>query len=564
MNEKAKNTLNEMDKYQQSTQSLKMKHFNKYVKNNINNPYSRNSNNSNNNFNLNYQIPPYLHGKDYINFNNKLDQKNLISKRKSFLYLTYLFRNGKFLYEKNNEMVNKDNLKNHEKILHEYKNEKFNQTNKEFYNNRTDPYKEAFHLYEYYIINKKKFVSNENFEKVFLNFKNNLKNFSNHNFIKKDSIKNIEENNKFDNKNETDNNNIIQKENNNNFLFKNIFGRKSRDIPFDYSIPFTFQNDYSNNSEKSRHFFLINELTKLHSILERNKGNEFNILTDFLSKFKINSKDFTLKEMMKLNNVLFNNYQKIKPNYDIKKMIIDIMKNEEIVDKKENDKNNNNNNIEFILKKNKYISPFIENKTYQKNKKNDNTINKNFESLPLEKQKDLKVKNYNVNLQLIIDDTEKDIKQFEEDFYNKTHLNSFSNKKKTNKEKQFKFITSFNNFNMTNNNFNTTNNNFNSNIMNKTFYNTNLNFNNNNSKNSMTNCIIAPITKTDFYKTNSTFKSSKNKKKISLDEISERLYYKHLQRPINMEDIKKEKKITEYINYTNAKNRLFIYKNELK
>ena len=70
MNEKTKNTLNEMDKFQQSAQSLKMKHFNNYVKNNINNPYSRNSNNSNNNFNTNFQIAPYLHGKDYINFNN--------------------------------------------------------------------------------------------------------------------------------------------------------------------------------------------------------------------------------------------------------------------------------------------------------------------------------------------------------------------------------------------------------------------------------------------------------------------------------------------------------------
>ena len=561
MNEKTKNTLNEMDKFQQSAQSLKMKHFNNYVKNNLNNPYSRNSNNSNNNFNTNYQIAPYLHGKDYINFNNNLDQKK-ISKRKSFLYLTYLYRNGKFLYEKNNEMVNKDNLKNHEKIYNEYKNEKFNQTKYEFYNNRTDPYKQAFHLYEYYIINKKKFVSNENFEKVFLNIENNLKNFSSKDLIKKDSLKNNEENNKNDNKNENEkdnnnnnnNNNVEQKENNNNnFVFKNIFGRKSRDIPFDYSIPFTFQNDYSNNSEKSRHFFLINELTKLHSILERNKGNEFNILTDFLSKFKINSKDFTLKEMMKLNYVLFNNYQKIKPNLDIKKMIIDIMKNEEIDDKKENNKKNNNN-IELILKKNKYISPFIKNKTFQKKYKIDNI--KHFENLPLEKQKDLKVKNYNVNLQLIIDDTEKDIKQFEKDFYNKTHLN-FSNKNNNNKEKKFKFITSFNNFNMTNNNFN-------SNVMNKTFYNTNLNFTDiNNSKNSMSNCIIAPITKTEFYKTNSTFKSTKKEKK-SLDEITERLYYKHFQRPINMDDIKKEKKITEYINYTNARNRLFLNKNELK
>ena len=32
----------------------------------------------------------------------------------------------------------------------------------------------------------------------------------------------------------------------------------------------------------------------------------------------------------------------------------------------------------------------------------------------------------------------------------------------------------------------------------------------------------------------------------------------------NLEDIKKEKKITEFINYTNAKNRLFINKYQIK
>ena len=60
-----------------------------YIKNNLNNPYSRNSNNSNNNFNTNYQIAPYLHGKDYINFNNNLDQKK-ISKRKFFIFNLFI------------------------------------------------------------------------------------------------------------------------------------------------------------------------------------------------------------------------------------------------------------------------------------------------------------------------------------------------------------------------------------------------------------------------------------------------------------------------------------------
>lgn len=64
-------------------------------------------------------------------------------------------------------------------------------------------------------------------------------------------------------------------------------------------------------------------------------------------------------------------------------------------------------------------------------------------------------------------------------------------------------------------------------------------------------------------KTIQTSERSRNKSKNStLNEITDRLYYKPMSKALGVDDIKKNGKLTEYVAYTTARNKIF--ENKLK
>ena len=410
----------------------------------------------------------------------------------SFLYLTYLFRNGKILINNNSKIVNKDNIKK-EKIIIKERNiiKKANNENN-LYNNRTDPYKEACQLYDFLEKNKKKFASNEKFHKTFSGFQNLLES-------KKSDLN--------DNKKSYCNNSIVR---------EGFFGRKNKEnIPnFFPSIP-VCQNEYASKSEKERHEKLLDELGKLSFYLDTNPNNKIGIIKDFLIKFHITDfENYSDDQLLNLENLIHDKNFLIEPYKDIKSMIKDVL-NKYNNNNNNNNKNNNNNNNK-IIKQHFYISPNIPERIEKKQEPPPKEINI-YENMDLERQKKFFLQNINFNdYKKIYRELEPEIKCITENRNNKPSsiLNNNNNK--------FNFITSFKN------EF----------IKSKTIL--------SNEKS----------TRTKTLEDNSTL-NNKSNNIYSVEDITDRLYYRQIWKPLEIDEIKKLKKLTEYVAFNKARNRIF-------
>ena len=214
------------------------------------------------------------------------------------------------------------------------------------------------------------------------------------------------------------------------FVRSGIFGSKSKNIPYNFNVEFTYQNEYLTKSEKIRHEKLINELVKLEEFIEKNPEKENLIIKDFMLKYKIeNIKNYNLKY---LKNVLNKNYLKLNPEKNIKNMIIDILNSKDDFNKSD-----------FFYKK--YVNKFFINNENNKNNIKNKKIPFNFfDKFNLNQQKKSKIiykeKNYSEDFNLIINDISKEIQDFNEKYEKKN--NSIVIKNNKNKTNDFNFETS--------------------------------------------------------------------------------------------------------------------------
>ena len=398
-----------------------------------------------------------------------------------FLYLTYLFRNGKILVNNNKKIINSENAKKSKIIIKEIKEIKKKKNENNLYNNRADPHNEANQLYDFLKKNQKKFASNEKFHKTFSGFEKLLK--SNEN--KKEMI----------HKNKL-------KDYYNNYIREGFFGRKNKDnLPNFFPSISVCQNEYASKSEKERHEKLLDEIGKLNFFLSitNDKEKKILIIKDFLIKFHIiDLNNYKEEQLLNLEKFINEKNFSVEPFKDIKTMIKNIL-----------DEKNNNKKRKNVSKSLNYISPNIPIRIKKESQLIPKKINI-YENMDLERQKKFFLQNINYN---------NDYNKIYKEFHNEM-INLANNRKNNvlilnNDSNQFNFITSYK---YKGNTLNT-----NENKNNKTL--------DNNSRN--------------------------QRKEHSLEEINDRLYYKQIWKPLEIEELKRHKKLTEYVAYNKARNRVF-------
>ena len=422
--------------------------------------------------------------------------------------------------------------------------------------------------------------------------------------------------------------NLDNSKKNNKISSRNInigyYGRKPLD-GFDlYDITFTYRNRYSNKSEKNRHELMLAELNKLKGYINKNKNEKYLIIKDFLNKYNINYKN--QKQLTSFENFI-NNFNKsrmnnvLKPYLGIKEMILDILKEGEKIninnDCKDYNSNSSssynspysnivNNNLQYNqYESNIYKSPFLirqkylysgkintlnkhrilkipkfyseknsQNKKYNTSNtskyKNNRINNKKIKSFDLfesnsylkkiEKQKILFRPNkvYSSNYNLIIDEIGDEIEKLNTSIkydkqYKITEYLLKQNKRKKNNEKNFNFITQSSNKSIeevfiTSNKILLPNNISTNKTLNEKI--------NNNEVKSITKSNMSNF---------SMDKIRRNSKKKVNHKIN-KLNIKPKYNDIEIEDIRKRLKLTEYIVLSNAKKKLMFQnlgKNEL-
>ena len=176
------------------------------------------------------------------------------------------------------------------------------------------------------------------------------------------------------------------------------------------------------------------------------------------------------------------------------------------------DGKNNTETIKNVSKSLNYISPNIPMRIKRKSKSPPKKINI-YENMDLERQKKFFLQNINYN-----NDYNKIYKEFHTEIMNLTN-NRYNNTPSilNNDSNKFNFITSYkykgNTLNINNESIN------------------NISSGNNTSRN----------LRKDYF----------------LDEITDRLYYKQIRKPFEIEEIKRYNKLTEYVVFNKARNKIF-------
>ena len=326
-----------------------------------------------------------------------------------FLYLTYLFRNGKILVNNNKKIINSENAKKSKIIIKEIKEIKKKKNENNLYNNRADPHNEANQLYDFLKKNQKKFASNEKFHKTFSGFEKLLK--SNEN--KKEMI----------HKNKL-------KDYYNNYIREGFFGRKNKDnLPNFFPSISVCQNEYASKSEKERHEKLLDEIGKLNFFLSirNDKEKKILIIKDFLIKFHIiDLNNYKEEQLLNLEKFINEKNFSVEPFKDIKTMIKNIL-----------DEKNNNKKRKNVSKSLNYISPNIPIRVKKESELIPKKINI-YENMDLERQKKFFLQNINYN---------NDYNKIYKEFHNEM-INLANNRKNNvlilnNDSNQFNFITSY-------------------------------------------------------------------------------------------------------------------------
>ena len=296
-------------------------------------------------------------------------------------------------------------------------------------------------------------------------------------------------------------------------------------------------NNYNSKSEKQRHVQILTELTKLKGYIEKNKNQKVLYIKDFLNKFNINynTNQILLFEKF-LNDFNIKKYEKfLEPGLMIKDMIAKIFEQgEKFISEQYSKKNkmpaiNLKTNIRNNDKTNKGIeSYFWYNKNKQTNQNNGernlNLSDTNSFLKEMERQKlvDRPNKTYSSNYNLIIQEIGKEIGQIETEIIT---------------EKQYKYLSRSKKLQL-------------------------------NSKSKMDDDLF--ITTNKFTKTNTDINKKKEKylspqqliekrrrdnrktTKIIIDKLN---IVNHSDQ-IELDDVKRRLKLTEYIMYNKIKNKL--------
>ena len=316
-----------------------------------------------------------------------------------------------------------------------------------------------------------------------------------------------------------DKKNNEQKDNDNNlktFYAKNVregfYGRKNKDnIPLFFPNIITCLNEYSSKSEKVRHEKLLDEFGKLSFYLYQNPENKIKIIKDFLIKFHlVDVNKYTNKQLLKLEKLVMKFNFMIEPYKDIKSMIRDTLDGKIVIINEDNKYFN-------------YISPNIPERKIREFQtiSNNNNLYKN---IGLESQKKIYLNNfiYDGNYNKILNDMEKEI-----NFISDSKMSTISSKTEYG---NFKFITS-----------------------------------SIDDKQKKPNMILTNeknIIKTKTATIQTSDRSRNKSKNSTITEITDRLYYKPMSKALAVDDIKKNGKLTEYVAYTTARNKIF--ENKLK
>ena len=325
------------------------------------------------------------------------------------------------------------------------------------------------------------------------------------------------------------------------FQIKSYFDGKPKDnLPYITPAITTYYNDYSSKSERERHIKMLKDLAKLKECIDRNQRDSEDYFKDFLLKYHINDIDQYSKEqlwnLIKINN--FNN-KLIDPSKNTKQNIKNVLESTEELTKIANEEQN------------KYISPILDIKKAKTFKKESiepqafcGKTNLYFQHKLYAKDKD-----YAENPDRIVDDIGEEIKQFKDEqdkeYYKlNNHFNS---------TKSFSFLTL-------------------------------LNRQKKDSKSNKLSKIKEDERKFSFrlaskkdlkdfpfsekISMNNSFYNSNNISKEgespSINEINQRLYYKRIAKPNEMDIFRKKNKLTEYIAFNSARNNLFINRQKQK
>ena len=416
--------------------------------------------------------------------------------------------------------------------------------------------------------------------------------------------------------NDNPDNSILDKNRDNKkYNDKNInigyYGRKPLDGIENYETTSTYKNQYSNKSEKNRHEIILAELNKLKGYIDKNKNEKDLFIKDFLNRHYIDCND---KAQLNAFENFINNFNKnqiynlLKPYLGIKEMLLDILKDGEKINlnvninrkseeiNKINNKCSSNDKIQQKhnslinqIESNIYKSPYIIKQNYLYSKKNNNRkktllkilnfnsekVNhikelkdkKNIKSFDLlntnsylkkiEKQKRLYYpnKDYSSNYNLIVDDIGEEIKDLNNNIKEekKIKISEYLMKKNKNRKNEKNIILNLNFSNQTPNKsienvFITSNKTFitNSKIINENSYDDKIKRNLYKIKKKKRN------NKMNYSCEGNKYNRS-NKRKIT-DIILNKLNLK--KEKIEIDDIRKKLKLTEYIVLNHAKKKL--------
>ena len=332
-----------------------------------------------------------------------------------------------------------------------------------------------------------------------------------------------------------------------------FYGRKG-EIPLIYESSFTHKNKYISKSEKSRHENLLNELNKLKFYLNQQPKNKLSIMKDFFLKFNINDLNkYSNEKLLKISEIIASTepnelLKLIKPGKNAKEMVYhildintDINQNKKTYRKIDLSKTKYKQKSQNNLIKNRKFFGVFDTNSHLKYVENQNSLHK-------------PAKDYSHNLDLIINDIGKEIKMLKDSIANEKESNE---KEKENKNNNYFFITQHKNRTLSYNDINDKKPLTNNHKGTFLFYRKSLTKNRTNFKDikDIKKCNFCLVAKKKNYKLD--FKDKlinyeQNKKKSNLKDVIQRLYYKYNLKKLGFKEVKRTKKLTEFIAFNLA------------
>ena len=361
----------------------------------------------------------------------------------------------------------------------------------------------------------------------------------------------------------------IRKKLNSNIFSRNIFSSrngiygKKEEIPLVYESSFTHKNNYISKSSKSRHEYLLNELNKLKFYLGRHPYGRLPIIKDFF--LKLNVKDlnkYSDETLLNIGAIIASSDENdllniIKPDINFKKMVYNILDYPSMIGKsKKNDMKLDVINIGYNNRNHFQKSRNID------NKKIFGVFSTNSNLKYMENQKKLYEpgKNYSKNMDLIINDIGKEVRDIKENISNSQDgdkNNIFFITQSKNKTVQFndlnkkKIALS----NLKNNKFKSINDRGTFLLFNKSLTKLKDNIPDKYNIKNLNICLRPKKNNYEYEIKNNWINEEPKKNKEMSKDLIQRLYYKYHFKKLGFNEVVRTKKLTEFITLNLAKNK---------